>query len=167
MAYNSSSPNSRQSTASFPSSLSKIGAALTVRGYEDMNQFIAATPDVDSLVVYTVYKDVCGSSDWMKEQSRRIDALPHVYIEESTGKLSMGPNYGEDIKLHITVVGRLVEGNFVDEVNKYIRDSDVLDRLVVYSVFKKTMSDKAWFNFVESEMRAYPSFQPFAKETID
>lgn len=163
MNKNSSSPRSRQTQTAFPPSLSSVGAALTSKSTSEVTSMIDESFDIDSLVVYMVYKDICGSSEWIQEQCNKLAVLPKIRRLTEGGKLVLEQIDDKALGSQLTVAGRLIEDGFLMEVDDYINNNPLLSRLIVYHMFGCPFGLKAWCAAVTREIQRYPSFTPFVE----
>lgn len=163
MNKNSSSPGSRQTQTAFPPSLSSVGAAMTSKPASEVTTMIEGSFDIDSLIVYMVYKDICSSSDWIQEQNNKLAVLPKIRRLTEGGKLVLDQIDDKALGSHLTIAGRLIEDGFLMEVDDYINNNPLLSRLIVYHMFGCPFGLKAWCAAVARELQRYPSFTPFVE----
>jgi len=164
MYQNSSSPGVKQTQTIFPSSLSSVGSALMTKSANEIDNMINASFDIDSLIVFMVYKDICETAEWIKEKGDKLATLPRIEKVTAEGKLVLEQISDESLGSNLAVAGRLIEGGFMSEVDSYIDSSPSLSRLLVYHMFGCPFESKTWCAAVSRELQGFPSFAPFIDE---
>jgi len=134
---------------------------MTSKSASRITTMIDESFDIDSLIVYMVYKDICSSSEWIQEQNNKLAVLPKIKKLTEGGKLVLEQIDDKALGSHLTVAGRLIEDGFLMEVDDYICNNPLLSRLTVYHMFGCPFGLKAWCASVTRELQRYPSFTPF------
>lgn len=139
---------------------------MTSKPAREITTMIAESFDIDSLIVYMVYKDIYCSSEWIQEQNDKLVTLPKMRKLAEGGKLVLEQIEDEVLGSHLTVAGRLIEDGFLTEVDDYIDNNPLLDRLIVYHMFGHPFESKTWCAAVTRELQRYPLFAPFIENQV-